>query len=92
MTEAFGVRDNESTVNLLMTKLSHHNNISVLIVCHELYPKGQKILCCFEINLPAFTSIAFGLMFVKIPHFCKDFVVPAANVLLGVQFGVFDVT
>ena len=47
MTEAFGVQDNESMMNLLMTKLSHHNNISVLIVCHELYPKG-KIPCCFE--------------------------------------------
>ena len=31
-----------STMNLLMTKLSHHNNISVLIVCHELYPKGPN--------------------------------------------------
>ena len=42
MTEAFGVWDNESMMNLLMTKLSHHNNISVLIVCHELYPKGKN--------------------------------------------------
>ena len=42
MTEAFGVQDNESTMNLLMMKLSHHNNISVLIVCHELYPKGKS--------------------------------------------------
>ena len=41
MNEAFSSRDNEinSTMNLLMTKLSHHNNISVLIVCHELDPK-----------------------------------------------------
>ena len=31
-----------STMKLLMTKLSNHNNISVLIVCHELYPKGQN--------------------------------------------------
>ena len=29
-------------MNLLMTKLSHHNNISVLLVCHELYPKGTN--------------------------------------------------
>ena len=29
-------------MQLLMTKLSHHNNISVLIVCHELYPKGKN--------------------------------------------------
>ena len=42
MTEAFGVWDNESMMNLLMTKLSHHNNVSVLIVCHECYPKGKN--------------------------------------------------
>ena len=29
-------------MNLLVTKLSHHNNLSVLIVCHELYPKGPN--------------------------------------------------
>ena len=41
MNEAFNSRDKEvsSTMNLLMTKLSHHNNIFVLLVCHELYPK-----------------------------------------------------
>ena len=49
MTEAFSNKDNESTMNLIMTKLSHHNNFSILIVCHELYPKG-KIPYCFEIN------------------------------------------
>ena len=39
MNEAFNSRDKEvnSTMNLLMTKLSHHNNTSVLLVCHELY-------------------------------------------------------
>ena len=42
MTEAFNNKDNESTMNLIMTKLSHHNNLSVLIVCHELYPKGKS--------------------------------------------------
>ena len=44
MNEAFNSRDKEinSTMNLLMTKLSRHNNISVLIVCHELYPKGPN--------------------------------------------------
>ena len=41
MTEAFGVRDNESMMNLLMMKLSHHNNISVLIVCH--IPQGKEL-------------------------------------------------
>ena len=44
MNEAFNSRDKEiySRMNLLMTKLSHHDNISVLIVCHELYPKGRN--------------------------------------------------
>ena len=42
MTEAFSNKDNESTMNLITTKLSHHNNLSVLIVCHELYPKGKS--------------------------------------------------
>ena len=42
MTEAFSNKDNESTMNLIMTKLSHHNNLSILIVCHELYPKGKN--------------------------------------------------
>ena len=40
MTAVFGNCENEATMNLLTTKLSHHNNTSVLIVCHELYPKG----------------------------------------------------
>ena len=41
MNDAFSPKDKEvnSTTNLLMTKLSHHNNISLQIVCHELYPK-----------------------------------------------------
>ena len=42
MTEAFNTKDNDTTMNLLMTKLSHHNNLSVLVVCHELYPKGKN--------------------------------------------------
>ena len=44
MNDAFNPKDKEvkSTMSLLMTKLSHHNNISVLIVCHELYPKGPN--------------------------------------------------
>ena len=44
MNEAFNSRDKEvtSTMNLLMTKLNHHNNLSVLIVCHELYPEGPN--------------------------------------------------
>ena len=44
MNEAFNSRDKEvtSTMNLLMTKLSHHNNLSVSIVYQELYPKGPN--------------------------------------------------
>ena len=44
MNEAFSSRDKEatSTMNLLMTKLSHYNNLSVLIACHEFYPKGPN--------------------------------------------------
>ena len=42
MTDAFGNRENEATMNLLTTKLSHHNNMSMLIVCHKLYPKGKN--------------------------------------------------
>ena len=42
MTDAFGKRKNEATMNLLTMKLSHHNNASVLIICHELYPKGKN--------------------------------------------------
>ena len=42
MTEAFSNKDNESMMNLIMTMLSHHNNLSILIVCHELYPKGKN--------------------------------------------------
>ena len=42
MTQAFSNKDNELTMNLITTKLSHHNDLSVLIVCHELYPKGKS--------------------------------------------------
>ena len=42
MTEAFSNKNNESMMNLITTKLSHHNNLSILIVCHELYPKGKN--------------------------------------------------
>ena len=42
MTETFNTKDNDTTMNLLMTKLSHHNNFSVLIICHELYLKGKN--------------------------------------------------
>ena len=42
MVEAFDKSENRDVMQLLMTKLSHHNNISVLIVCHELYPKGKN--------------------------------------------------
>ena len=50
MNEAFNSRDKEvnSMMNLLMTKLSHHNNISVLLVYHELYPKGSNLVLLIE--------------------------------------------
>ena len=50
MNEAFNSRDKEvnSMMNLLMTKLSHHNNIFVLLVCHELYPKGTNSILLRE--------------------------------------------
>ena len=50
MNKAFNSRDKEvnSMMNLLMTKLSHHNNISVLLVCHELYPKGPNCVLLRE--------------------------------------------
>ena len=44
MVEAFNKLENRDVMQLLMTKLSHHNNISVLIVCHELYPKGKNAI------------------------------------------------
>ena len=44
MSEAFNSKNKQvsQAMDLLMTKLSHHNNVSVLIVCHELYPKGPN--------------------------------------------------
>ena len=44
MTEAFTNRDNEATMNLITTKLSHHNNTLILIVCHELLCEKSFIL------------------------------------------------
>ena len=48
MVEAFDKTENRDVMKLLMTKLSHHNNISVLIVCHELYPKGKNVILLRE--------------------------------------------
>ena len=44
MSEAFNSKNKplSQAMDLLMTKLSHHNDVSVLIVCHELYPKGPN--------------------------------------------------
>ena len=44
MVETFEKSENRDIMKLLMTKLSHHNNISMLIVCHELYPKGKNAI------------------------------------------------
>ena len=48
MNEAFNFKENDAMMKLLMTKLSHHNSISVLIVCHELYPKGRNSVLFHE--------------------------------------------
>ena len=47
MNEAFNSRDKEinSTMNLLMTKLSHHNNISILCVMNFIQ-RGQIQYSC----------------------------------------------
>ena len=51
MTEAFSNHENKATMNLLTTKLSHHNNVSILIVCHELYRKGKNsVLLCDQLT------------------------------------------
>ena len=51
MMEAFSNHENEATMNLLTTKLSHHNNVSILTVCHELYPKGKNsVLFCDQLT------------------------------------------
>ena len=61
MNEAFNSHDKDvnSTMNLLMTKLSHHNNISVLLVCHELYRKGpNSVLLCDQLTRMHLHSVA----------------------------------
>ena len=49
MTKAFTNRDNESTMNLITTKLSHHNNTSIVIVVMSFILK-EKIPYFLEIN------------------------------------------
>ena len=39
-------------MNLLMTKLSHHNNISVSLVRHELYPNQSSDILQHSQNRP----------------------------------------
>ena len=61
MNDAFNPKDKEvnSTMNLLMTKLSHHNNISLQIVCHELYPKRpNSVLLQEQLNGMHLHSVA----------------------------------
>ena len=48
MVEAFNKSENREIMSLLMTKLSHHNNVSILIICHELYPKGRNSILLRE--------------------------------------------
>ena len=49
MTETFTNRDNEATRNLMTTKLSHHNNTSILIVVMSFILK-ENIPYFLEIN------------------------------------------
>ena len=59
MNESFSLRENDVTMNLLMRKLSHHNNVSMLIMCHELYPKGRNsVLFCQQLAGVYLHSIA----------------------------------
>ena len=61
INESFNSHDKDmnSMMNLLMTKLSHHDNISVLLVCHELYPKGpNSVLLCDQLTGMHLHSVA----------------------------------
>ena len=70
MVEAFDKSDNGEIMSLLMTKLSHHNNVSVLIVCHELYPKGKNSILLREqltgVHIHSLTNVKKSLDLFKI--------------------------
>ena len=69
MVEAFDKSENRDIMKLLMTKLSHHNNISVLIVCHELYPKGKNAVLLREqlmgVHIHSLTNVRKIVSFIR---------------------------
>ena len=69
MVEAFEKPENRDLMQLLMTRMSHHNNLSVLIVCHELYPKGKNSVLLREqltgIHLHSLTNAKRAIGFVR---------------------------
>ena len=56
-------------MKLFMTKLSHHNNISILIVCHELYPKGKNAVLLREqltgLHIHSLTNVRKIVSFIR---------------------------
>ena len=57
MTEAFGNKDNESTMNFITTKLSHHNN---LVVYHSILLLNRKPVRELPSDLyPVWQNLAF---------------------------------
>ena len=69
MVEAFEKPENRDLMQLLMTRMSHHNNLSVLIVCHELYPKGKNSVLLREqltgVHLHSLTNSKKAISFVR---------------------------
>ena len=69
MVEAFDKTENRDVMKLLMTKLSHHNNISVLIMCHELYPKGKNAILLREqltgVHIHSLTNVRKTVSFIR---------------------------
>ena len=69
MVEAFEKPENRDLMQLLMTRMSHHNNLSVLIVCHELYPKGRNSVLLREqltgVHLHSLTNSKKAISFVR---------------------------
>ena len=69
MVETFNKSENRDIMKLLMMKLSHHNNISVLIVCHELYPKGKNAVLLREqltgVHIHSLTNVRKIVLFIR---------------------------
>ena len=69
MVEVFDKSENRDIMQLLMTKLSHHNNISVLIMCQELYPKGKNAVLLQEqltgVHIHSLTNVRKIVLFIR---------------------------